>query len=264
MQWNQWNPFAGCLWKCVWCAPKRTQCEKCNKMEPHYHQNRLLNLPKTSYIHVCTRGDISHASTDFVRKILEVIEFHRSKTFEIASRDPSCFVYWEECGLDIPKNVILATYVETNLDTIFYSDVYSGMDGVVPYKTLSNAPHPLTRLKDLSRVDHTRKAVKMYPLCHFTTDVVKLIKKVNPEWVEVGYGPRTLHLPEPPLHRTISLIMALSQFTKVKVLSLREAWFSPYFKPMLPKKLCGLLSLSVACKTPCESEGIRKGWAGKP
>lgn len=224
----QWSPFAGCLWSCAWCEPR---CSMCGSAEPHFHQELLTAVPNSKHIRVCTQGDISHASTDIVRSIFDVISRHRNRTFEIASRDPGCFVYWEDVGVEIPENVVLATYVETGLREL------SVNGRRVKYADLSTAPHPVTRLKDLKNVEHGRKAVKMFPLCQFDTSIVKLIKAVNPEWVEVGYGPKKLRLPEPTLHRTISLIMALSQFTNVKVLGLREAWYAEYFKPALPK-LC--------------------------
>lgn len=200
----QWNPFVGCRFDCLYCRKsfqaqaKRQKhiCPKCFTYEPHEHPERLdIGLPETGYmqfIFICSMGDISFCSTEYLEQIVAKIERNYYKTFLIQSKNPKTFK-----RIDWPKNVILGTTIETDME----------------YETnrISKAPSPWDRYKDLSEINHDLKMVTIEPIMSFGNYLFAWIKELNPCMVWIGRDSKRNHLAEPSLEKIQRLHWELSK-----------------------------------------------------
>jgi hypothetical protein len=179
----------------------------------------LKSPPKTSgkdFVFFPSSGDPTYANSKEWKTAISYTEKYPNVTFLIQSKDPICFLPYE-----FPNNVILDTTVETNLLSFnikgckyeFYSDI-------------SKAPYPVPRLSDFLRLTHKRKGITIEPILDFVCETFSgLIKRVNPEFVYVGYDNHNCKLPEPSLTKTRQFIEELEKFTEVRIKTLRKAWW---------------------------------------
>lgn len=135
---KSWNPFVGCKFGCVYCKPSFQKliawlgrlhyCEACQSYSPHEHPERLGRIPRDKAIFVCEDGDVTFASKDFMRKILQGMreDKREDRVWFLQSKNPSCFKQYLH---QIPNNSYLATTLETNRDK--------------EYNKTSKAPKPL-------------------------------------------------------------------------------------------------------------------------
>jgi hypothetical protein len=190
-----WNPFKGCLFDCVYCKPsfqaqakrQKHNCQKCYHYAPHYHADRLNDIPDTEIIFVCGNGDIAFCEPAFVFKIIERIrnrnEQHPHATYYLQSKRPSCLRPFLS---HLPESVILVTTLETNRDA--------------GYRAISKAPPPSKRYAQFKALDYPRRVVTVEPVMDFDLDpFVGWITEIHPEYVWLGFNtrPKSVKLPEP-------------------------------------------------------------------
>ncbi len=203
---KQWNPFAGCKHKCVYCVPSfqaqvkryaKKNCQACYKFVPHEHPNRLADsLPKTRYmqfIFTCANGDIAFCSTDYLNRIITTIKGRPHRTFLIQSKNPKTFN-----RVSFPDNVILGTTIETNRDKLC--------------KAIATAPPPSQRYRDFRKVKHPLKMVTIEPVMDFDLEVMlKWMQDIKPVMIWLGYDSKKCHLLEPELEKVRELHWQLSR-----------------------------------------------------
>jgi len=220
-----WNPFVGCRFNCVYCKPsfqrqakrRRKWCELCYNYEPHFHPERLDRVPNAEVIFACAYGDFVFARSDVMEKIFSVMAKHENKTFYIQTKDPVCYILYQNYPNTngdsiIPENVILGVTIETNID-----------EG---YDKISKAPMPSERLEVMADSVDGRKYVTIEPILDFDIDeFVSVIKEIKPEFVYIGYDNHNCRLPEPSLKKTLALIEELRKFTEVRLKTMRPAWY---------------------------------------
>jgi hypothetical protein len=190
-----WNPFKGCRFDCVYCAPsfqkqakrQKRLCQDCYSYTPHCHEERLARIPSTPIVFVCGNADIAFCPPEFTRRIIERIIAHNArsprKTYYLQSKRPASFAPF--LG-DLPDNVILLTTLETNRD-----------DG---YAAISKAPPPSVRYEQFQALDYPRKVVTIEPVLAFDLRAFAAwIGSIRPEYVWLGFNskPGSLALPEP-------------------------------------------------------------------
>lgn len=185
-----WNPFKGCRFDCVYCRPsfqrlaKLQKCKACQRYEPHEHPERLAKVPNGETIFVCSSGDISFASPEYMRQIIATIYENPRPRWYLQSKRPE---YFEQFLHELPPNVVLVTTLETNR--------HEG------YADISKAPLPGDRWREFSLLDWPRKAVTIEPMLDFDWVVmVEMILDIAPNHVWIGYNsrPHAAPLPEPP------------------------------------------------------------------
>lgn len=215
---KQWNVFKGCEFKCSYCIPsfqrqakrQKHRCMDCYNYVPHFHEERLKEtLPKTTgdqFIWVGSSGDISFCKEEWMNKILDKIKYYPDRTFFFQTKDPRVFedYRWTD-------NILLGITLETNRTR---------------YKDLSKAPSPRLRAKMFESIKHTHKVLTIEPILNFDHDLfIKMIKKINPERIYIGYDTKKCHLPEPSLSKTRFFIKELRRLGfVVKEKLLRERW----------------------------------------
>ena len=224
-----WNPFVGCLFRCVYCKPtfqaqlkrRKHACMDCYNYVPHTHPERLKKIPSARNIFVCGDGDISFCPMHFTCDIIETIRKHTlcnrrnfHKTFYFQSKNPSYFAHFE-----FPQNVVLLTTLETNRNICH------------PLGNISYAPQPYERARDFLKLPHPHKALTIEPIIDFDLKTfLGWIQEIKPEFVYIGFNtrPKAIQLPEPPLKKVKEFIFELSKFTEVRPKNLRGARLTGY------------------------------------
>ena len=174
-----WNPFVGCLYKCIYCVAsfqkmvKRIfycqgrKCNDCFNFKPHTHPNRLQQpLPSRGIVWSCAHGDITFADSSYVKQVINKTLRYPYTTFYYQSKNPRCFnKYLSDFSRD---NSILLTTLETNRDN--------------GYHKISAAPLPSVRFTDFKILEWPRKIVTIEPIMDFDIDIfVEWIRSINPE-----------------------------------------------------------------------------------
>jgi len=215
---STWNPFAGCLYDCIYCEPsfkrqlkrvganphvrqgtldpngeigEKGGCPYCSDYLPHYHPERLdkSNIPSAKTVFVFGTGDIHFCDPSYVRKTFKVIEEHKTsdKWYYFQSKNPRSLAQY--IG-EYPKNSILLTTIETNRD-----------EG---YELISKAPKPSVRFKDFLELEFPHKVLTIEPILDFDTMVfLEWIKQLYDQgsllYVWLGFNSKRLQvkLPEP-------------------------------------------------------------------
>lgn len=224
-----WNPFRGCRYDCIYCEPSfkrqakrdKQRCDLCYRYLPHFHSERLnATFKPGETVFVCSMGDISFATDNQIVKILAVCLMHPKTTFLVQSKNPTRFAEIQRIAY-IPMNVIFGTTIESNRD----------------YPCISKAPPVLARYKAIRSIScgilskkwfEQKVYVTIEPIMDFDQGIlVEWIRNISPEFVYVGYNnydTTKLHLQEPTLEKTLSLIAELEKHTEVREKTLREAW----------------------------------------
>lgn len=211
---RSWNPFVGCLFKCVYCKPsfqdkvaiygRKNGCSGCLYYTPHCHENRLNHIPSEKTIAVCLTGDVSFCPEPYMLSILEKLraDNREGRVFLIQSKNPVTF---EKYLRYLPANAFLLTTLETNRD----------------YPNISKAPSPSKRYKDFQNlnwknvlVGTENKIVNIEPIMDFDMDIfTSWITEIKPIVTFIGYNsrPYVVHLPEPSIEKTFQLAKALEE-----------------------------------------------------
>jgi hypothetical protein len=205
-----WNPFKGCRFGCSYCIPsfqlqaKRQlhNCKPCYDYVPHFHPERLRQIPASAIVFVCGNGDLAFATSSQRQAIIDSIaDWNRKhprsdRMFYLQSKQPRCFRPHLE---SLPENVILVTTLETNRD--------------VGYEVVSTkAPLPSARYQDFLELIYPRKIVTVEPVMDFDVDIfASWITNIGPELVYLGLNSRsTPDLPEPSPSKLTEFTMAIS------------------------------------------------------
>ena len=102
-------------------------------------------------------------------------------------------------GVCQPTRIIFGTTIETNREN-----------------DLCQAPPRLNRVVQMEFLSD-RKFVTIEPICDFDLDeLVGMIRKIQPEWVNIGADSKGHNLPEPTRAKIDMLIKELKTFTEVK------------------------------------------------
>ena len=221
------NWFVGCRHNCVYCRPsfqaqmKRQlhNCKSCYLFEPHAHLERLRKAPPRTgdgeFIFFPSSGDVAFSTfTEFNESIM-FAEKWKDRDFLTQTKNTGCFL-----DRGFPDNMILGTTIETDL-----YEFRGTPSKFREYRQISHAPLPYYRYLAMLEVKHDRKEVTIEPILQFSDILVEMIRKINPEFVYVGYDNHNCRLPEPSLADTKALISQLEVFTEVRIKTLHKAWW---------------------------------------
>lgn len=202
-----WNPFKGCLFDCLYCKPsfqlqakrQKQNCTDCYNYKPHYHPERLNDIPNADTIFVCGNADIAFCDLDFVLKIIDSIKtrnkHHPEQTYYLQSKNPRTF---ERFHGTLPENAILLTTLETNR--------------IEGYHQVSYAPPPNERWHNFRHIGYPRKVVTIEPVMDFDIGILfHWVRTIEPEYVWLGFNshPKQSPLPEPSKNKVAEFMEML-------------------------------------------------------
>lgn len=185
-----WNVFVGCLHDCTYCSARKmalTRLRHCERykegFDPYFVPEELgRRFRNGSWVFIAYMGDICWAGSKALRLIVEKVESMPGVSFLMLTKDPSCYLRWmDEWGFEPTANLYLGATIESNVD-----------HGV------SRAPAPVKRYEAMRDVQHAQKFISLEPLMNFhLATLVRWIKEIRPEIVEIGPDNYHNNLPEP-------------------------------------------------------------------
>lgn len=199
-----WNVFVGCEFDCSYCNAQKAALTRLRHLErykdgfkPHLVESELKRTFKPGqFIFVGYMGDIAFASSKARTAILERIQQFPQTRFLLQSKNPIIFE-----GVDYPKwdNLVFGTTIESNRH----------------YKQ-TKAPEPYDRYRSMVWQQHPHKFISIEPIMDFDLEVLlRWMRSIRPEIIEVGADNYHNHLPEPPWGKVERLLDALRGYTRV-------------------------------------------------
>jgi len=199
---HTWNVVKGkCDHDCHYCYMKRW-----GELKPTRFDEKELktDLGEGNFIFVGSSNDMFSAkiSSEWIIKILNHCKKYPKNTYLFQSKNPERFA---EFYREFPDDSIFGTTIETNREN-----------------DLSNAPPRSFRLAGMLHkfLFSERRMVTLEPIMEFDLDVlVDWIKKINPEFVNIGADSGGHKLNEPSWDKIKKLVEELEKFTKVNLKS---------------------------------------------
>lgn len=195
---HTWNAIKGkCSHDCSYCYMKRFPQNPIRLDE----KELKTNLGENNFIFVGSSTDMfaDDVPSEWIIKTLEHCNKYPKNTYLFQTKNPVMFHKYKE---DFPQNCILGTTIES--------------DGETP----SKAPTTEERVEWMEGEDlfGFRKMVTIEPIMDFwTMTLVDMIKRIRPEFVNIGADSGGNNLPEPTPFKVECLIKQLEKFTKVNL-----------------------------------------------
>lgn len=192
-----WNPIKGeCSHKCKYCYMKDFDLPKLYLAEHEMN----TDLSKEDFIFVGSGTDIfaDDVPKEWIIRVLEHCRKYPDTKYLFQTKNPKRF---NDSDFEFPNNSVFGTTIET--------------DDEVLARDTSNAPAPVFRALELSRI----KAVKMVtiePIMDFNIDALaSLVEVVKPSWVNIGADSKGNKLKEPSWEDIQHLIAKIRGLTKI-------------------------------------------------
>ena len=163
---------------------------------------KCKNLKPPFIVFVCSCNDLftKQVPTDMIEKIIWKCNQFPENTYLFQSKNPWRFT---DFLIQFPKNVILATTIESNRD----------------YPGLSNAPLINERVNAMNNLSHILPTmITLEPLLKFDVQpLFDMIKDMDPTYVSIGADSKNCNLSEPSKEEVEALLSLLKTKTTVEV-----------------------------------------------
>jgi len=198
-----WNPLGGeCPHNCTYCWAKRLI--KRHKMSKYQGEPRIVSkelkrkFKDGSFVFVQDMSDLfaETVPVEYIRKVLIYINKFSKTTFLLLTKNPKRYNEFV-----IPHNCICGATIESDMQ----------------YKQVTKAPLPLYRFMEMDKLKHPRKMVSIEPIMKFSVLFADLLRKINPEFIYIGFDNYNSGLIEPSVEKVDKLISELEKFTVVHV-----------------------------------------------
>lgn len=207
-----WNPVKGCRHNCIYCwacdlanGKLKHTLKYADGFEPKFIADELNRSFKAGdFIFVVDMGDLfgRWVPSEWIKSVLDRIRILKEASFLLMTKNPARYL-----DFNIPDNCVCGATVESDIEW-----------------HVGCAPLPTSRLRVMT-FPFSRKFISIEPILDFNLNYfVQMLKRVQPEFVAVGYDNYKHQLPEPALEKTQELIEQLSKFTKVYTKTLRERY----------------------------------------
>ena len=199
-----WNPIRGkCPHDCVYCFMKGRDVGPLRLDEKTLADN--LGSGRTIFVGSSTDMFAMAVPHTLIFRVLEKCNKHQN-TYIFQSKDPGRFCYSMDMLGKLPPQTILGTTLETNRD--------AGQEhcGFAP------PPWARTRAMKHASLGRFKKMVSIEPIMAFDFDIfLKWIRDIKPAFVSIGADSKGHNLPEPQQGDIDKLVIALREFTEVKL-----------------------------------------------
>ncbi len=197
---HTWNPIKGrCQHSCSYCYMKRFPQKEIRLDEKCFKDN--LGSGNTIFVGSSTDMFAENIPVEWLTNILACVYDYPDNTYLFQSKNPKRFEQFA-----FPDNVILATTIETNDNTLIKK--YSANNCSINERALYMN----------KRFTSYKSMVTIEPIMDFNlTSLLLMIKAIEPIQVNIGADSGHNNLPEPSKEKTLELISELKKFTKVHI-----------------------------------------------
>jgi protein gp37 len=193
---HTWNPIKGiCLHDCEYCYMKIFPQKPIRLDEKELLEN--LGMGNTIFVGSSTDMWADNIPSLWIEKVLAKCKEFDGNRYLFQSKNPKRFGQYAR--KEYPTNTIFGTTIETNRED-----------------NLASAPTRHGRAFWMSPwMD--KRMVTIEPIMDFDLEpFVAMIKKIEPEWVNIGADSKNHNLPEPSKDKVDMLITELKKFTEIK------------------------------------------------
>lgn len=194
---HTWNPIKGlCMHDCKYCYMKVWKQHPLRLVENELNDD----LGENNFIFVGSSTDMFAYDVNYswILRVLRVCRNYPNNTYLFQTKDPKRFSLFKT---QFPINSVFGTTIETNRDMT----------------DISKAPSAIERAQYLCRDFIKRKMITIEPILDFDLkEFVELIKKVNPEWINIGADSKGHKLKEPSSEKIMLLKKELEKITIIK------------------------------------------------
>jgi len=196
---HTWNAIKGkCSHDCSYCYMKMW-----GELKPLRFDGKEMNrdLGNGNFIFVGSSTDMwaKDVPDTWISSVLSHCEKHDNR-YLFQSKNPDRFCAFS----NIPENTVFCTTIESNRD----------------YPKISNAPKISKRIDAmlmLYALGYDDISITIEPILDFDLlEMIEIIKKVKPTWVNIGADSKNHGLPEPEYSKVFDLINALKEFTEIR------------------------------------------------
>lgn len=205
-----WNPISGrCPQGCIYCF-MITKWDYWKSKKNILGIKQILNektlnddLGTGNFIFVGSSTDMfaKDVPSEWIEKVLEKCRAAPGNEYLFQSKNPERFTEFVKL---FPEKTLLGTTIETNRQSFI--------------KTISKAPPVFERAHWMNHLNSRFPImVTIEPIFDFDLeDLVFLIRRCNPKWVNIGADSQGHKLDEPSASKLKQLIEELKEFTEVK------------------------------------------------
>lgn len=212
-----WNVSKGCLHGCIYCYARELATTRLKNsprykdgFKPNFFPNELRRRFKPGdFVFVSSMGDLfgQWVPHEWAESVLRTIAKWPETTFLLQTKNPGRFFVFRDM---LPDNVYLGTTIET---TSYLYGIPFEVASTLPKhsQTITKAPPLLVRYSAMThpRLDAYRKFVSIEPIMDFDLEeMVRWIRGIKPEIVEVGADNHKHNLREPPWGKVEALLAA--------------------------------------------------------
>lgn len=192
---HTWNAIKGkCSHNCSYCYMKVFPQRELHLDEKEFK----TDLGEGNVIFVGSSTDMfaEDVNLDWIERVLSHCNKYPNNTYLFQTKNPHRFLYF--IGL-YPKNVIFGITLETNRKNSY-----------------SNTISPKEKIYFFNDKRLQRKMITIEPVIDFDLEeFTEMIKKCNPDFVNIGADSKNHNLPEPSKEKVLLLIKELSKFTNI-------------------------------------------------
>ncbi len=194
---HTWNTVKGaCPHGCTYCYMRRFGEQKPTRFDA---KELKTDLGAGNFIFVGSSCDMWAAEirNSWISDTLAKCREAGLNAYLFQSKNPARIEAWEGA---LPAGSIVCTTIETN--RIF--------------ACMARSPSPSARALGMERLYSYRRFVTIEPILDFDlAPLVELVRRCEPEQVNIGADSGGNHLPEPPAAKVLALIEELSKFTTI-------------------------------------------------
>lgn len=149
---------------------------------------------KTLFVENCNDLFSAEVPDQFIARILAHCRHWPENTFVFQTKNPGRYLEWLSL---MPNAFILGCTIETNR----------------VIKGISKAPDPVERARAMICLTGQRRFITIEPVLQFDVDILAdWIRRINPEFCNIGADSKHHNLTEPPAEKVHALITKLTEY----------------------------------------------------
>jgi protein gp37 len=168
----------------------------------HLNEEELkINLGEDKFIFIGSSTDMfaEDVPKEWISKVLAKCKKYEGNSYLFQTKNPGRFWKFQN---EFPNKSVFGTTLETNRNML----------------DISKAMTAFARVSWMTEPFMIRRMVTIEPILDFDLEpLVEMIKRIAPEWVNIGADSKGHNLPEPSKEKIEALITELRKFTEVKI-----------------------------------------------
>jgi len=149
---------------------------------------------KTIFVENCNDLFAEKVPEEFIMRVIGHCRHWPANTYVFQTKNPANYLQWLSL---MPPNYILGCTIETNRN--------------IP--KISKAPKTVERARAMNCLTGQRRFITIEPVLDFDVDILAdWIRRINPEFLNLGADSKNNNLPEPTIEKIVGLTEKLKEY----------------------------------------------------